>query len=164
MTRERLYQAYINELKFYNPILKTQSKSDIIAGYKQVSAFSDLTWFDLYDGPEIVGFLLVVTGAHCTVDADYFIMELYVHPNHRGKGIATRAVSQLIKENPGNVGLYILNLNIDAHKFWNRIYETHKDCVVKLNTNGQYDDSYGKYQLWSVKVPSEIGSIKNIVT
>ena len=83
VTRERLYRAYIEELKFFNPILRTQTNKDILANYKEVSSFEDLFWFDIYDGPEVVGFLLVANGTHCTKDADYMIMELYIHPNHR---------------------------------------------------------------------------------
>ena len=151
MTRERLYRAYIEELKFFNPILRTQTNKDILANYKEVSSFEDLFWFDIYDGPEVVGFLLVANGTHCTKDADYMIMELYVHPNHREKGLAKRAVLNLFHQNPGTCGLFVLNLNIDAQKFWNRLKGTKELDIKELETNKQYDNEWTRYHLWSVK-------------
>ncbi len=151
MTRERLYRAYIEELKFFNPELKNKSTKEILANYKEVSAFKDLFWFDLYDGPEVVGFILVVNGEHCTADADYLIMETYVHPNYRGRGICFKAVEQLFKDNLGNCGLFILNTNKDAHKFWKQVFGAHSEDIIKLPTNDQYDNEWCRYYLWAIK-------------
>jgi predicted acetyltransferase len=160
MTRERLYRSYIEELKFFNPMLQTKSVEDAIADYNAVSQFEDLTWIDLYDGIENVGFILVVTGEHCTADADYMIMETYVHPEHRGKGIAFAGVENLFKNNPGNCGLFILNTNIEAHKFWNLIIDSHKDSILTLPTSNQYDNAFCKYYLWAIKPNFKISNKK----
>lgn len=151
MTRERLYCAYIEELKFFNPVLQNKTVENEIADYNTVSNFDDLTWIDIYDGPEKVGFVLVATGEHCPVDADYLIMETYVHPNHRSKGLCFKTIEKLFTDNPGNCGLFILNSNVEAHKFWNKIFESHKDSITKLPTSGQYDNMWCKYYLWSIK-------------
>ena len=151
MTREKLYSSYINELKFFNPELQTQSDADVLKSYEEVSKFRDLTWIDIYSGPECVGFLLIASMEHCPPDADYLIMETYIHPNHRGKGLMYNSIHKQFLKNPGNYGLFILNANIDAHKFWNEVFTGHKDRIVKLETNGQYDNAYCRYYLWSVK-------------
>ena len=151
MTRDRLWKSYIEELKFYNPTLLSQTAEDMLASYENVSHFSDLTWIDLYDGPEVVGFILIVSGSHCPEDADYFIMEAYIQGTHRGKGIVYKAIDSIFKENPGKVGLYILNSNLVAFKFWYKVLKGHKDSIQQLETDGKYDDAYGKYHLWQVK-------------
>lgn len=148
ITRERLYKAYIEELMFFNPMLRGKTESDVLADFNEVSQFSDLTWIDLYDGIEVVGFLLIATGKHCPKEADYLIMEAYTHPNHRGKGIMQKAVQTLFQNNPGKCGLFILQYNASALKFWDYIKKQNK--VTALKTPKMYDSTWCRFYLWSV--------------
>ena len=149
MTRERLYRSYIEELCFFNPQLRDR---DSLKDFLEVSNFSDLTWIDLYYGPEVVGFILVVNGEHCTPDADFMIMETYMHPDYREKGIVFRAIENLFANNPGRWGLFILNLNKGARKFWRQGFDAHKDDVSRVeDVTKQYNTPYVTYHLWEVK-------------
>ena len=50
-----------------------------------------------------------------------YIAELFVHPKHRHKGIATKVVKQILANNEGPVILEILNKNTVAKEFWARV-------------------------------------------
>ncbi len=134
MSRESLYSSYINEIKFFNPNIRNIDADQIIKNYKEVSCFSDLFWFDLYYGPEVVGFILVTNGVHCPQCADYHIMEMYLKPQYRGKGIASKALDKLFSNNPGKVMFFTLETNVDANKFWGAYYSKHKENINKLKT------------------------------
>ena len=47
-SREQLYCDYITELKMYNPNLMFMDNTRIFKNFKEVSAFSDLEWIDIY--------------------------------------------------------------------------------------------------------------------
>lgn len=136
MTRKQLYIEYIKELGQYNldlvtaPLLADHSKGhkmdlDAALGtqYEDVSTWYDLNWFDIYDGIELVGFILVTTGDHCPPDVDYYISECYVDPKHRNKGIMTKYLKTLFSNNKGVYGLYVLSANKPAKEFWRKKYK-----------------------------------------
>ena len=131
MTRERLYELYIAELATYSEGLKQLSRKDIRLQYETVSNLSDLDWVDIYDGVEVVGFVLITNGSHCPVNYDYHIMETYILPGKRKKGLVHRTILDYIGKHPGTYGLFILNLNIKAVAFWKRFLEN--KAIEKLD-------------------------------
>lgn len=151
MTREHLYKAYIEELKFFNPLLRNRTEASILADYDTVSKFKDVIWIDLFNGPETVGFILIATGEHCTIDADYLIMETYVHPKYRSKGVCYKMINRIFKKNPGKYGMFILNSNIEAHKFWNKVRNGYPKKIETLQSDEQLNNAICRYYLWNVE-------------
>ena len=76
--REKLYHDYIRELGNYNPEFLFYSNEELKKNYEEISNWYDITWFDVYYGAKIVGFIIIATGDHCPVDYDYYIAETFV--------------------------------------------------------------------------------------
>ena len=61
-------------------------------------------------------------GILCTKDAEY-IDCLYILPEYRRKGLATKAVLKWYEKNKTNdVRLHIIHKNIPAQKFWRSVF------------------------------------------
>lgn len=119
-SREQLYYDYVTELKIYNPNLIFVDNDQIFKNYKEVAAFTDLEWIDIYAGMECVGFILLANGPHCPVNYDWFIMECYIAPEFRRRNLMTDALNKLFSSHHGTFGLFILSANIVASIFWNK--------------------------------------------
>jgi len=126
MTRERLYDAYINEVAFFNPELRVAEERGLLLKAKDIESFTDTKWIDIYYGPEIVGFMIVANGSHCPIDADYLVMELFVHADYRRKHLAFDTVKGYFNKHHGRAGLYLISKNAHALMFW-------EDVKKKLN-------------------------------
>lgn len=122
--REQLYHDYVNELKMFNPNLIFVDAASIFKQYKEVSQFPDLTWIDIYDGVENVGFILLTNGSHCPVTYDWFIMECYIDQAHRRKGLMTQAMKNVIRKYDGTFGMFILAANKQASEFWDHFMKS----------------------------------------
>ena len=120
MTREELYKLYLFELSLYSETVRSLSEDDILKQYAGVSSFNDLEWVDIYDGVERVGFILITTYEHCPAAYDYHIMETFILPKSRKKGLVKNTLLGFIKNHPGSYGLFILNRNVTAIGFWKR--------------------------------------------
>ncbi len=120
MTRQDLYKLYLFELSLYSPSIREMSEVDIVNNYNNVCNFSDLEWIDIYNGFEKVGFILITTGSHCPAAYDYHIMETFILPKSRKKGLVKNTLLGFIKNHPGSYGLFILNRNVTAIGFWKR--------------------------------------------
>lgn len=117
-SREQLYYDYVSELKMYNPNLILMSNDQIFKNYKEVSAFTDLEWIDIYDGFECVGFILLTNGSNCPVNYDWFIMECYIDEKHRRHHLMRHSLDQVMRIHHGKIGLFILSQNLVASNFW----------------------------------------------
>lgn len=118
-SREQLYCDYITELKMYNPNLMFMDNTRIFKNFKEVSAFSDLEWIDIYDGVECVGFILLTNGSHCPINYDWFVMECYIDAKHRRNHLMRHAMDQMVQTHQGKIGLFVLCQNLVAGSFWN---------------------------------------------
>ena len=126
MTRDKLYELYIRELSLYSEALRGYTNEDIARQYETVSHFDDLTWIDIYDGLEKVGFILITDFDHCPPNYGYYVMETYIHPKYRKKGLVTKTLLAFIENHPSSYGLHILKGNIDAISFWTKFFK-HKE-------------------------------------
>ena len=139
-SRKELYHNYIKELGKYNPDFLFKTSDEIADNFRKINDWYDLSWFDIYDGIECVGFIIVTNGDHCPVEYDYYISEVYIDPAHRGKGLMTRTLERLVKTNLGIWGLYIIANNEPAIKFWNDFYKIAKIKTIppRVNKSWQY--------------------------
>lgn len=121
-TRRVLYGDYIREIYKIacdnSEITQEKIDDDIRAIYRS----KHTKWHDIWCDGKIVGFVIVGTGTECHPAADYFIVQTYVEPSSRKRGIGKQFLKDYIKEHPGVYCLDILDKNEVAHKFWAKVF------------------------------------------
>lgn len=69
----------------------------------------------------IIGILVLSKHPYVKQGCDYCIQEFFLIGNSRGKGIADGILHELFTMYPGKYCFVVLNQNLRAMKFWNRI-------------------------------------------
>ena len=69
----------------------------------------------------IIGILVLTKPPYVKQGFDYCIQEFFLIGNSRGKGIADAVLHELSRMYPGKYCFIVLNNNLRAIKFWNRI-------------------------------------------
>ena len=151
MTREELYINYIKEMGHLNlnivlaPLMAQQRQGNkkpdldqaIKDNYNFISSWYDITWFDIFDGMENVGFIIIATGDHCPIEYDYYILEAYIKPESRKRGLMINMLEAIFKNNPGTYGCYFMIQNKDALKFYKRISKKFKFKPAQIRTDSK---------------------------
>ena len=105
--------------------------------YNFISSWYDITWFDIFDGMENVGFIIIATGDHCPIEYDYYILEAYIKPESRKRGLMINMLEAIFKNNPGTYGCYFMIQNKDALKFYKRISKKFKFKPAQIRTDSK---------------------------
>jgi predicted acetyltransferase len=75
-----------------------------------------------------VGILLVMGRAYAEasgLDVDYMFNDLYIEPEFRGTGTTERAVVDVLGRFHGSWGLEVIEANLPALRFWQRVLGKH---------------------------------------
>lgn len=115
--------AYIKEMSRYNSELKLYSKKNINLAYTKYLMDKEQNVIHLYYEDEYAGFLIISTGTKCHPNADYHIMEAYVVPKYRNKGVMKQAITNRMVQYPGTYCMYMLKDNTKATKSLLHIFE-----------------------------------------
>lgn len=78
-------------------------------------------WIDI-DG---VGFIVIGRGLKCPPDYDYYIIDTYIKPENRRKGLVSKTIKKYMNEHKGKYCLEIINANKAAKCFWKSVGELH---------------------------------------
>ena len=78
-------------------------------------------WVDV----EGVGFIVISKGADRHPGCDYYIIDAYIEPESRRKGLMKKAILEYARTHKGKYCLEIINNNIAARKFWKSIGKLH---------------------------------------
>lgn len=119
--RISLFMDYVHEL---DEIAKqeTVDEEEIIRNCITCMTTDHFNWQDIQCEGEIVGFLITAVYPECHPDCDHFIVESYVQPQYRHKGLMSQTVRNFVKQNPGKYCMVILNLNEYAKGFWAHLF------------------------------------------
>ena len=114
--RYKMYHEYMREILQMSDDEYSEKDTD-----KAFCFYLDRTfieWIDIYFGTRLVGFIIIGSYPECHPDADRFIIQAYVQPEYRRRGLASDVVSEYIRNNPGTYVMDILKANEPARKFW----------------------------------------------
>lgn len=132
---KKLYNAHIQELKYYSPRLREEgfTYDDMM---KVIFNKSTDIFFINY-GDDVVGFVIVgVQYPEIHPDVNYSICEIYVLPEYRRRKAAENTVRHICKKYKGTMCLYILRDNVTAKLFWNSISKKFKfEDISETYTN-----------------------------
>lgn len=136
LARERndMLKCYLKELhNNYNlPYMSDTLFDNPYAGYF-LNRQKYTEWIDIYDDNDnLVGFLIMATQPICHPDADYYIEESYIKPEHRNKGLMTKTVSEILDNKEGTFCFYVLKENLAAKRFWERVFKEHDYEKIEL--------------------------------
>lgn len=147
IARRKMFFDYLDELNAIEG-LKPNSEAAKIAVYSEISSEPHTEWVDIFteDGKP-AGFLILGTPPNCHPDADLYIEESYIIPEHRRKGLMTRAVTNAIQiQRPKICCLIILNDNKKALRFWKNLFGQldYKPCKLRdVNATDPHCSQYG---------------------
>ena len=98
----------------------------------------------------IVGFIVLQKVVQIIRTPAWFIVDFYILPEHRGKGVGTAAFEHFLKAYKGDFFLYILEKNEPAREFWgscikrNELIEISRpdvpvpeNCILKFLERGK---------------------------
>lgn len=118
-----LYLDYKNELIKYDPEWAKETLDESIAVVKQYMTAPGYHWKFVMSEGYTAGFVVFACHGteHCHPDADYHVVQTYVRPEFRRKHLASKVVSEFIREHPGTYGYDVLNGNRIAELFWGSV-------------------------------------------
>lgn len=140
---KELYFKYCEELDLYFPEKTKGNKKEYEKSYREFSEDPSCLTLPINDeNGELSGFMIVKNGASLNIEGYVFeIVEMYVVPEKRHKGLAMRCATNFLKTCKGKYILVILNTNIGALKFWEK---TTKQLGAELRLTADLSfDVYG---------------------
>lgn len=118
-----LFAAYLRELR---KIRKEQILfTEIFAIYEELQTGLETglcEWIDI----DNVGFVVIGKKEICPLEYDYYIIDTYIEPSSRRKGITSKIIRDYMCQHKGKYYLEVINDNKTALEFWHSIGELHK--------------------------------------
>jgi len=122
-----MFQNYNKELHDIDNRVEECDICDVYMLFHQ----GDTEIFFLEKDAEILGFIIVGTGANKHKASEYYIQETYIKPEYRHKGYGRTMCDEVIKMYPNMVNMYILRKNTYAQKFWSNVYKDYEDVSAE---------------------------------
>lgn len=72
---------------------------------------------------EQIGFVVIGVNSNCHRDANFYVQDCYLEPQYRKRHIMSDVVQEFIKQNPGVYCLFLIDTNLPAINFWNRMFQ-----------------------------------------
>lgn len=143
-TRKRLYGDYMREILKIARDNKQFTQKEVDSDIKHIYYSKNIKWHDIWRDGEIVGFVIIGTGAECHPHADYFIIQAYIIPSCRRLGIGKSFLKEYIQNHPGTYCLDILDKNEIAHRFWANVFieSGYSRVVLPYIEHGEGDDAH----------------------
>lgn len=133
-----MYRDYINELSLYSKHLKAEPVTrDELYDIDTNPLLERYFLTDKNNNP--IGFALLGFKENTQPGTDWFIAEFYIQPYARRQGNGRKAVQEILQTHPGAFCYFVLQQNIPAQNFWNRMKEEFKcedltNCFNCLHT------------------------------
>ena len=133
MEREKLYTEYVKELERISGVKIVEKVGDIRQWIKAYEDDISVNWFEIEEDGEVIGFAIIQKNAEWPVPTDYHIAQVYVLPEYRKMGRATRFMMDIVKKFPGKYSLITLRGNKFAESFWDNLFNAlgYKKKVIK---------------------------------
>lgn len=108
-----------------------QPKEDYIADVEFFKDNKSFDWVRIADEKyNEIGFVIIQRERTGGAINDYEIIETYIVPEHRRKGVMTNYVRQYATMNPGIYKVNIMPENVVAQKFWLNVPDGKKICKM----------------------------------
>ena len=138
-TKQMMYNKYFRELEQYmddSAKIKGIPDEHIKLICDEYINSPNVSWKNIFnDKNEIVGFLLMGKDYEDDyIQSDYFILEAYVLPEWRRKGLMSERMKRYINNHPGKYAALIYTKNKNAATFWNHIFESNGFKAITTNT------------------------------
>lgn len=120
-----MYVGYKNELMKYGGQLGCSYFNNRWAKhYEDLLNDKDVQYISVVEGNQEVGFFIVRGGESATkLGVDYFIEDVYVFPDFRGRGIMHKFAKEFFENHSGRYGMDLIGENKTATKFWCSVVE-----------------------------------------
>lgn len=113
-----LYRRYYREIEGYIKPKEKESDEEITRMADDFINGEHIKWINIYEGTNLVGFLIIVKKPICHPDADYHVADSYVMPEYRHRGKMRTAFEDYMKRHPGIYCLDIVDNDEGGMAFW----------------------------------------------
>lgn len=115
-----MYRSYIAELSQFSEEIK--NKPVTLDELYDIDTNPLLERYFLTDkNNKPIGFVLLGFKENTQPGTDWFIAEFYIQPSARRKGNGRKAFKEILQTHPGAFCYFVLQQNIPAQKFWNKM-------------------------------------------
>lgn len=143
-TMRELFLAYWEELAGYAG--EEFILSEAFEDYLDRLTEENVRWYPIRADDKQVGFFRIGWGIACHPDADWFIADMYVRPDYRRQGLATKAMGDYISKHTGRkYCLFIIDGNKGARAFWDKFFTQQGFIPIYLADVGAGDETCTQY-------------------
>ena len=123
--KHALFRDYLEELDTFRDKAVLWNKEENEAYCDECISSPKCSWNNIYDRDgEMAGFLIIgKEGIMKHPDSDYSILEAYIAPHRRGKGLMEEAVKTYVLTHPGIYSLLVIRGNKNALSFWQTLFK-----------------------------------------
>lgn len=124
--RTMVYVGYKNELMKYGGQHSCAYFNKCWAKhYNDLLNDKDVQYISVVESGREVGFFIVRGGESATkLGVDYYIEDVYIYPDFRGRGIMKKFVAEFFRNHSGRYGMELIGENKNATKFWCSVVDT----------------------------------------
>ena len=117
-----MYNAYLKDLSQYSKRLRMEPiTQDEIYKIDTNPLLERYFLTDPNNSP--IGFVLLGFKENTQPGTDWFIAEFYIQPSARRQGNGRKAFKEILETHPGAFCYFVLQQNIPAQHFWNKLKE-----------------------------------------
>lgn len=117
-----LYCDYIKELNSFEESVVLINNQKAFECLQNISSRNNWHLHPIVSNKEVIGFVIITEGEDLQLPVDYCIEEFYVIPEYRRQGIGRIVFDEILDKYGQKGSLYILDKNIPAQKFWDKMF------------------------------------------
>lgn len=132
----KMYRDYDAELRQFDPDLAPFTLKEF--GQKVLDN-PNIRKLLISDEEDIVGFILLQHVSDIIDSPAWYIVDFYIRPPMRKKGLGTKAFEHFLKSYPGDFFFYVLKKNSPAREFWGSCIKRNE--LIEVNRPDLYNYS-----------------------
>ena len=132
---ENLFNLYRNDLNAYCgdfPCLDAEGYFEKGIADELLPFGDGVETYIIREGEMRFGLIVVTDSSYALSGCDWRFQELYLIRPARGRGIASAAAKQLLKEKGGRWCLSVYKLNHPARRFWDRLIRENGTLIMQI--------------------------------